>query len=44
VSYPYITNKAALHSADKAKKIIKDSITEIESTIKTLDSAIKSMQ
>ena len=41
--YDLVENKAALHSADKAKKIIKDSLTEIESTSTFLDNAIKAM-
>ena len=34
--YPYLKNNAALYSADKAKKIIRDSINEMESTMKVL--------
>ena len=41
--YTLVENKAALHSADKAKKILRDSLSEIESTMTLLDNAIKSM-
>lgn len=44
VSYPYLINRAALHSADRAKENLLDTLSEIESTMKVLDNAIKSIQ
>lgn len=41
--YGLVENKAALHSVDRAKKIIKDSLAENESTMDFLDKAVKSM-
>ena len=41
--YPYLENQIALHSADKAKKLLSDSISYIEDTLWILEKAIKSM-
>ena len=41
-SYPFLINKAALHSVDKARKNMLDSVNEIESTIMILNNIIKS--
>jgi hypothetical protein len=43
VSYPYLTNKAALHSVDKAKENLLDIMNEIKTTTALLDNAIKSV-
>ena len=43
-TYPFLENKAALHTVDKVKKNLLDSLGEIESTMKVLDDAIKSIQ
>jgi hypothetical protein len=42
-SYTLMEDKVALNSADKAKRIIKDSRTEIQSTMDSLYKAMKSM-
>ncbi|MDJ0986718.1 MAG: hypothetical protein QNJ26_14345 [Desulfobacterales bacterium] len=42
-TYRLLENKAALNSAEIAQKIIKDSLSEIESTATFLESAIRSM-
>ena len=41
--YGLVENKEAQHSVDKAKKIIRDSLTEIESSMGFLDKKVKSM-
>ena len=41
--YGLVENKEAQHSVDKAKKIIRDSLTEIESAMGFLDKKVKSM-
>ena len=41
--YGLVEDKAALHSVDRAKKIIRDSLAKNESTMDFLDKTVKSM-
>ena len=41
--YPYLQNQPALHSADKAKKLLSESISAIEATILVLEKVMISM-